>query len=149
MKHVPLILASIAVLIATLQAFLSLGARDDSIEAVVAGRRLDACAQIGAAATDFVFRAQAAQAAYTEANASAVGEGPRTLAHASYLAAYLLPQPAAQGSAALVDLSQRIVSALAQRQEASVVELMRQFDQVNLDVQESCRLVIQGSRFAS
>jgi DNA-binding GntR family transcriptional regulator len=148
MKHVPLALAAIAVIVATLQAFLSLRAQDDNIEAVVAGRRLDACAEIGAAATDFVFRAEAAQAAYNEATARAVSDGPRALAHASYLAAYLLPQDAAQESAVLVDLSQRIVAALSQRQESDVVGLMRQFDEANRTVQESCRLVIQGSRFA-
>ncbi len=148
MKHIPLVLALIAVTIATLQAFLSFRARDDAVEAVVAGRRLDACAEIGAAATDFAFRAAAAQAAYTEATSRAVSDGPLALARASYLAAYLLPQDAAQGGAALVDLSERIVAALSQRQESSVTDLMRQFDEINRDVQESCRLVIQGSRFA-
>ena len=46
------------------------------------------------------------------------------------------------------DLSQRIVATLSQRDEGRVTELMQQFDELNLSVQESCRLVIQGSRFS-
>ncbi|MGD2133946.1 MAG: hypothetical protein PVI23_14220 [Maricaulaceae bacterium] len=148
MKHIPLILVAIAVIIATAQAFWTLRSRDDHIEAIVAGRQLDACAEIGAAAADFAYRAQAAQASFTEENFRALREGPRALARASYLAAYLLPEEASQQSAILRDLSQRIVGALGDRDETRVAELLREFDGVNLDVQQSCRQVIQGSRFA-
>jgi hypothetical protein len=148
MKYFPIVLASIAVIVATVQALWTWSSRDDHIESVVAGRKLDICAEIGGAATDFAFRAEAAQANFTEETFRAVSESPRALAKASYMAAYLLPQDALQESAHMRDLSQRIVAALSQREEGRVAELMREFDQANLRVQESCRLEIQGSRFA-
>lgn len=148
MKYFLIVLVAAAVLIATFQAYLTNSGRNDNIDAVVAGRKLDACAEIGAAASDFVFRAQAAQASFSEDTYRAASDGPRALAKASYMAAYLLPQDAAEDSALMRDLSQRIVAALAQRDDDRVAGLMQQFDEANLRVQESCRLVIQGSRFS-
>ncbi len=148
MRYFPVVLASIAVIIASAQAYWTWRTRNHHVESIVAGRQLDACAEVGAAATDFAFRAQAAQASFSETTFRAVSESPRALAKASYMAAYLLPQEASQDSARMRDLSQRIVAALAQREEGRVAELMREFDQANLRVQERCRLVIQRSLFA-
>jgi hypothetical protein len=149
MKNFPAVLAAVAVIIATLQAFWTMRSRDDHIESIVAGRRLDVCAELGGAASDFAFRAEAAQAGFTETTFRTASEGPRALAKASYMAAYLLPQEASQDSALMRDLSQRIVAALAQRQESRVTELMRDFDQATLRVQDSCRVIIQDSRYLS
>jgi hypothetical protein len=149
MKHFPMILVVVAVILATLQAYWSWNSRDDHIESVVEGRRLDACAEVGAAASDFAFRARAAQAGFSEASYQAASDGPRALAKASYMAAYLLPMEASQESALMRDLSQRIVAALGERSESRVRDLLSEFDEATLRVQESCRLIIQSSRFVS
>jgi hypothetical protein len=148
MKQFPVVLAAIAVIIASAQAYWTWRTRNHHIESMVTGRQLDACAEIGAAATDFAFRAEAAQAGFTEATFRAVGEGPRALARASYMAAYLLPEEVSQDSAEMRALSQRIVGALGQREEGRVTDLLREFDQANVRVQNSCRLLIQDSLFA-
>ena len=146
MKHIPTLLAAIAVLIATLQAYFSYTTRDDHIETVVTGRQLDACAAVGAAASEFGFRAEAAQANFNEETFDAVSAAPRDLGRAAYMAAYLLPERASQDAGLMRDLAQRTVAALAQRDEDRVAELLREFDQANLDVQEACRVLIQDSR---
>jgi hypothetical protein len=148
MKAFPVVLACIALIICAAQGYWTWKSRNNHVEAIVAGRQLDACAEIGAAANDFVFRAEAAQSGYSTATYRSVSESPRALAKASYMAAYLLPQEASQDSALMRDLSQRIVAALAQRDDGKVADLMREFDQANTRVQESCRLVIQHSLFA-
>jgi hypothetical protein len=148
MKMFPVILACIAVIIASAQAYWTWRTRNHHVEALVAGRQLDACAEIGAAATEFAFRSEAAQANFSELTFEAVSESPRALAKASYMAAYLLPQEASVDSAQMRELSQRIVAALAQREEGRVADLMREFDAANLRVQTACRLVIQRSLFA-
>jgi len=148
MKHLPVILASIAVILATVQAFWTASTRDDHIEAIVDGRVLDACAEIGAAATDFGFRAQAAQASFSPNTFAAVSDGPRALSRAAYMAAYLLPEEASQDAAHMRNISQRIVAELSQRNESQVAELLREFDAINRRVQESCRIIVQASRFA-
>lgn len=148
MKHAPLILAAVAVILATLQAFWTSQTRDDHIEAIVDGRILDACAEIGGAAADFGYRAEAAQASFSPETFAAASEGPRALGRAAYMAAYLLPEEASQDAGLMRDLSQRIVAALAQRDESRVAELLREFDAANLRVQESCRIEVQASRFA-
>jgi hypothetical protein len=149
MKHFPLVLVVIAVLLATVQAYWSWNSRDDHIESIVQGRRLDACAEVGAAAADFAFRARAAQASFSATTYEAASEGPRALAKASYMAAYLLPMEASQDSATMRDLSQRIVAAIGERSESRVRDLLAEFDQVTLRVQDSCRVLIQNSRFVS
>jgi hypothetical protein len=146
-KLFAIFLALVAVVIASGQAYLSWKGRDDHIEAVIEGRRLDACAEIGSAVADFSFRAQAAQAEFNEETFAAVNQSPRALARASYLAAYLLPQEAAEDAARMRDISQRIVGALGQREESRVNDLMREIDAANRRVQESCRLLIQGSQY--
>jgi hypothetical protein len=146
MKQFTVILALVAVIIATLQAYWTVQTRDDHIESMIDGRRLDACAEVGAAATDFAYRAADAQARFSQETYDAVREGPRALARASYMAAYLLPEEASQESAHMRDLSQRIVGALGERDETRVAALLRDFDQANLRVQESCRILIQQSR---
>ncbi len=113
----PAILAAIAVIIASAQAYWTWHSRDDHIESIVEGRRLDACAEVSAAAADFGFRTEAAQASFNQETFRVVSEGPRALAKASYLAAYLLPPEASQDAAEMRDLSQRIVAALAAREE--------------------------------
>jgi hypothetical protein len=147
MKHLPLILVAVAVILATVQAYWTLNSRNDHIESIVQGRRLDACAEVGAAASDFAFRARAAQTSFSATTYEAASEGPRALAKASYMAAYLLPMEASQDSALLRDLSQRIVAALGERSESRVRDLLSEFDQATLRVQDSCRVLIQNSRF--
>jgi hypothetical protein len=148
MNNFPAFLAAVAVIVASAQAFWTWQSRDDHVEVTITARQLDVCAEIGATATDFSFRTESAQATFNEDTFRAVSEAPRALAKASYMAAYLLPTEASQDAADLRDLSQRIVAALAQREEGRVTELMQQFDELNLRVQESCRLVIQSSRLS-
>ncbi|MCG8440443.1 MAG: hypothetical protein MI723_01420 [Caulobacterales bacterium] len=147
MKTAAIIIAGLALILGSFQAFLSWSARDDHIESLVAGRRLDVCAEIGSVAADFAAKAEAAKGRFNAETFAALQDAPREVARVYYKATYLLPPEHAEDLLLMRDLAQRIVGAAGQRESGRVASLVAQFDEASKRVQEGCRRTLEGSPF--
>ncbi len=153
MRQLPLVLVSLALILATAQAYLSFGARDDLLEATVAGRFLDTCAEVGGVTADFLAKAEigAAEArggAISERTFQLVTQAPRDVIRASYRALYMLPESAHADLEEMRGSAQKIVGAALSRDAAAMERQIADLDAANKRIQDLCRAEIADSPMA-
>lgn len=143
MNNFPVLIASLALIIASGQAWLSWNARDDHLELAALSRKMDACAEIGAAAATVAALAEQASretrsGAVTPQTFEALKDAPRLAARASFMATYLLPESVAQDLAVMRDAAQRVVGAAPAKDRDALDRAARDITGASQRVQEVC-----------
>ncbi len=145
MQTVATLISGIALVLATLQAWVSYQARDDHIEAIMAGQRMQACAAVGrdAAAMIAAARPMLPPARLGAEDVQRLQRLAPTVRQSAYAAGYVLPTEAQEILETLPEDADAVTQGVFSGDDSAAAALDR-FEARSRDLQVICRQRIAG-----
>lgn len=148
-RDLSIYVAAIALILATFQAMLSWGARDDHIEAITRAAVLDTCAEVGSEAAQFMAKADPVLKGAKGRGASAdsiqvLQAAPRDIGRVYYKASYMLPAETAAELDRMWQAAQRAAGDAPKNDAVELEKHLKTFEAASIKVQEACRKAVRG-----
>lgn len=137
----------------SLQTWLTWSSRHEPTRAAVEARRLAACADLGAAAADFLSKAniarrEAARGPLGVRTFETLRDAPREVNRSVFAGRYLLPRDMSDDLDLMQDVAQKSVNAAFQGDGDRMQRLIDDFETATQAVQSGCREMVEAGRFA-